>query len=132
MVAFFLRSLLALSAAATTAVALMETTQLGNSNLMVSKICLGTMTWGQQNTPEDGIAQLDFAFKERGINFLDTAEMYPIPTKAETQGDTDRIIGKWLKTMKREDVILATKVAGPGISTVSGCKIKVAGARVRA
>jgi aryl-alcohol dehydrogenase-like predicted oxidoreductase len=110
MVAFSSFGLIVLSAAVSTVAALMDTCQLGNSNLMVSKICLGTMTWGQQNTPAEGIAQLDFAFKERGINFLDTAEMYPIPTKAESQGDTDRIINTWLKTMKREDVILTTKV----------------------
>ena len=60
------------------------------------------------------------AFKEYGINFLDTAEMYPVPTKAETQGRTDLVVGKWLKSMKRDEVILATKVAGPGIPWLSG------------
>lgn len=73
-------------------------TNLGSSDLLVSKICLGTMTWGQQNTIEEGIEQLDIAFNEYNINFLDTAEIYPVPTKAETQGDTDRVISKWLKT----------------------------------
>lgn len=85
---------------------------LGSSDLLVSKVCLGTMTWGQQNTEEEGIQQLNYAFNECGINFLDTAEMYPVPTKAETQGKTDLIIGKWLKTVDRSKVILATKVAG--------------------
>lgn len=95
-------------------------TKLGNSNLLVSDICLGTMTWGQQNTEEEGIEQLNLAFKDYGINFLDTAEMYPVPTKAETSGRTDLCVGKWLKTMKRDEVILATKVAGPGISWLAG------------
>lgn len=72
----------------------MKYTNLGGSDLSVSKICLGTMTWGQQNTIEEGIEQLNFAFKDAGINFLDTAEIYPVPTKAETQGDTDRVIAK--------------------------------------
>lgn len=98
----------------------MDYTTLGSSDLNVSKICLGTMTWGEQNTEEEGIEQLNAAFHEYGINFLDTAEMYPIPTKAETQGATDRIISKWLPTMKRSDVILATKIAGPGIKWLAG------------
>lgn len=86
--------------------------KLGSSDLEISKICLGTMTWGQQNTESEGIEQLNSAFNDYGINFLDTAEMYPIPTKAETQGQTDRIVAKWLKGMDRSKVILATKVAG--------------------
>ena len=86
--------------------------RIGNSDLVVTDVCLGTMTWGQQNTEEEGIAQLNMAFDEYGVNFLDTAEMYPIPTKAETQGTTDLIIGKWLKSKDRSKVILATKVAG--------------------
>lgn len=90
----------------------MEFTTLGKSDLSVSKVCLGTMTWGQQNTVDEGIAQLDLAFSKYGINFIDTAEMYPIPAKPETQGATDKIIGKWLKSQDRSKVILATKVAG--------------------
>eukprot|EP01038_Epipyxis_sp_PR26KG_P005162 gene5162-7186_t len=86
--------------------------KLGGSNLMVSPICLGTMTWGQQNTEIEGMEQLDYAIKECGINFIDTAEMYLVPTKAETQGMTDKIIGKWLKSYDRSKIILATKVAG--------------------
>ncbi|CAM9537248.1 unnamed protein product, partial [Discosporangium mesarthrocarpum] len=86
--------------------------RLGESDLVVSEVCLGTMTWGQQNTPEEAFAQLDLAFDTFGVNFIDTAEIYPVPTKPETQGQTDLAIAKWLKTRKREDVILASKVAG--------------------
>lgn len=88
--------------------------RVGSSDLMVSNVCLGTMTWGQQNTESEGIEQLNVAFDEYGVNFLDTAEMYPVPTKAETQGATDRIIGKWLYGRDRTKVILATKVSGFG------------------
>jgi aryl-alcohol dehydrogenase-like predicted oxidoreductase len=91
----------------------MEKIQLGSSDLKVSKICLGTMTFGEQNTEAEGHAQLDYAL-ERGINFIDTAEMYPVMPRAETSGETERIIGTWLKkTGKRSEVILATKIAGP-------------------
>ena len=84
-----------------------------NTHLEVSKICLGTMTFGEQNTEKDAHSQLDLAL-ERGVNFIDTAEMYPVPPKAETQGLTERYIGNWLKkTGRRDKVILATKVAGP-------------------
>jgi len=80
------------------------------------------MTFGQQNTEAEGKEQLDVAFKEYGVNFLDTAEMYPVPTKAETQGRTDLIIGNWLKEsgITRDKIILATKVAGPGITWLPG------------
>ncbi|MFZ6844593.1 aldo/keto reductase [Undibacterium sp. RuTC16W] len=91
----------------------MQTTQLGTSNLYVSKICLGTMTFGEQNSEADAHSQLDYAL-ERGINFIDTAEMYPVMPRAETQGSTERYIGTWLKKSgKRKDIILATKAAGP-------------------
>ena len=91
----------------------METTKLGSSPLRVSKICLGTMTFGEQNSEADAHSQLDYAL-ERGINFIDTAEMYPVMPRAETQGSTERFIGSWLKkTGKRGDVVLATKAAGP-------------------
>jgi aryl-alcohol dehydrogenase-like predicted oxidoreductase len=93
---------------------MMEYTTLGDSDLKVSKICLGTMTWGQQNTIEDAKAQLDLAFDKYGLNFIDTAEMYPIPAKPTTQGDTDRYIAEWLKTRDRSKVIVASKVAGFG------------------
>ena len=91
----------------------MQTTLLGASALRVSKLCLGTMTFGEQNSEADAHSQLDYAL-ERGINFIDTAEMYPVMPRAETQGATERFIGSWLKkTGKRADVVLATKVAGP-------------------
>ena len=90
----------------------MKYVQLGSSDLVVSEVCLGTMTWGQQNTDEEAAAQLNLAFDEFGVNFLDTAELYPVPPKAETQGRTDLAIAKWLKGRKREDVILASKVVG--------------------
>jgi aryl-alcohol dehydrogenase-like predicted oxidoreductase len=90
----------------------MQKRRLGRSDLLVSSICLGTMTWGQQNTEAEGHEQLDFAF-ERGVNFLDTAEMYSIPPRRETQGSTERIIGSWLKKRgRRDDVIIASKVIG--------------------
>lgn len=90
----------------------MQQRRLGRTDLHVSKICLGTMTWGQQNTEEEGFAQMDLAF-ERGVNFMDTAEMYPIPPKRETQGATESIIGNWMQARgKRDRVILATKVIG--------------------
>ena len=87
--------------------------QLGNSGLSVSKICLGTMTFGEQNTETEAHSQLDYAL-ERGVNFIDTAEMYPVMPRSETQGRTEQYLGSWLKKSgKRQDVILATKVAGP-------------------
>ncbi len=90
----------------------MEYRPLGRTGLKVSAICLGTMTWGQQNTQDEGFAQMDYAL-DRGINFFDTAELYSIPPKAETQGSTERIIGNWFKARgNRDKVILATKVVG--------------------
>lgn len=87
---------------------------LGASGLVVPDVCLGTMTWGNQNTEEEAHAQLDFAVKERGLKFMDTAEMYPIPVSKEKQGRTDRYIGSWMRAsgVPREDLILATKVVG--------------------
>lgn len=83
-----------------------------NTDLNVSKICLGTMTYGEQNTEADGHAQLDMAV-ERGVNFIDTAELYSSPVKAETQGSTERYIGNWLQQRgKRDDLIIATKIVG--------------------
>ena len=90
----------------------MDYIKLGSSDLEVSKVCMGTMTFGEQNTIDEGVEQLNLAWDEYGINFLDTAEMYPVPTKAETQGATDRAVNKFMKGRKREDVILATKVSG--------------------
>ncbi|WP_459210069.1 aldo/keto reductase [Aquimarina rhabdastrellae] len=92
----------------------MKYTVLPNTDLKVSKICLGSMTWGEQNTEEEGHAQLDYAF-DKGVNFIDTAELYSVPAKKETQGSTERIIGSWLKktTHRREDIVIASKIAGP-------------------
>jgi len=91
---------------------MLEYRKLGRTDLSVSSICLGTMTWGQQNTEAEGHEQLDYAL-DHGINFIDTAEMYSIPPKPETQGSTERIIGSWLKARgNRDKVILATKVSG--------------------
>jgi len=87
--------------------------KLGNTNLDVSTICLGTMTWGEQNTQDEAFEQMDFALSN-GVNFWDTAELYAVPPRKETYGDTEEIIGNWFeKTKKRKEVILATKVAGP-------------------
>ena len=85
--------------------------QLGNSDLNVSRICLGTMTFGDQNSQLDANSQLDFALAS-GINFIDTAEMYPVPPKAETFTRTETMLGNWLKTQKRDQIILGSKVAG--------------------
>lgn len=90
----------------------MKYTTIPHTNIKVSKICLGTMTWGNQNTEADGYAQLEYAL-EQGINFIDTAEMYPIPANPETQGATSKIVGSWLKkTGNRDKVILASKIVG--------------------
>ena len=91
----------------------MKYTTLPNTDVKVSKICLGTMTFGQQNTEAEGHSQLDFSF-EKGINFIDTAEMYSVPARQETYGSTEEIIGTWFKKSgKRDEVVLATKIAGP-------------------
>ncbi len=90
----------------------MEYRQLGHSDLNVSAICLGTMTFGEQNTEAEAHQQLDFACAN-GINFIDTAEMYPVPPKAETYTRTETIVGNWLKRQPREKIVLATKIAGP-------------------
>lgn len=90
----------------------MKYNRLGTSDLHVSEIALGTMTFGQQNSLAEACEQLDYAIAHE-INFIDTAEMYPVPGKAETQGKTEEYVGKWLQTKKRDKIILATKVAGP-------------------
>jgi aryl-alcohol dehydrogenase-like predicted oxidoreductase len=91
----------------------MQFRKLGTTGLDVSLICLGTMTWGQQNTEAEGHAQLNYAL-ERGINFIDTAELYSVPGRKETQGSTERIIGTWLRDRQdRDKIILATKIVGP-------------------
>lgn len=92
----------------------MKYRRLGSTDLNVSELCLGTMTWGKQNTQQDGFAQMDMAI-EHGINFFDTAEMYAVPTTPETSGKTEEIIGNWFAARGgRDQIILASKAAGPG------------------
>jgi aryl-alcohol dehydrogenase-like predicted oxidoreductase len=96
----------------------MQYSKLGRTGLNVSRVCLGTMTWGQQNTEAEGHEQMDYAL-DHGVNFFDTAELYSIPIRAETQGSTEEIIGSWFaKTGHRDKVILASKIAGQGIGWV--------------
>ena len=80
----------------------MEYRNLGNTNLKVSLICLGTMTWGEQNTEEEGFQQMDYSL-DNGINFFDTAELYSVPPRKETWGITEKIIGNWLKSRNCRD-----------------------------
>jgi len=86
---------------------------LPGTELNVSEVCLGTMTWGEQNSEADGHAQLDYAVAQ-GINFIDTAEMYPVPPNGITQGRTETILGSWLARQPRDNLVIASKVAGPG------------------
>lgn len=90
----------------------MEYRQLGSSDLRVSTLCLGTMTYGEQNSEQDAHAQLDFAVAH-GVNFIDTAEMYPVAPRAQTQGRTESYIGSWLRRQPRDQLIIASKIAGP-------------------
>ncbi len=91
----------------------MDYNLLPGTEIKVSKICLGTMTFGRQNNEKEGHDQMDYSY-DRGINFFDTAELYPVPPSPETQGETEKIIGSWLKkTGKRDKIIIASKVAGP-------------------
>jgi len=91
----------------------MKYTILPNTDIKVSKICLGSMTWGEQNTESEGHQQIEFALSQ-GVNFIDTAELYSVPARKETQGSTERIIGSWLqKSGKRDEVVIASKIAGP-------------------
>jgi aryl-alcohol dehydrogenase-like predicted oxidoreductase len=91
----------------------MRYNKLGASGLTVSEICLGTMTFGEQNTETEAHAQLDLAVG-RGVNFIDVAEMYPVPPRAETQGLSERFVGSWLARGARDRVVVATKITGPG------------------
>ena len=94
--------------------------KLGNTDLKVSTICLGTMTWGEQNSLKDAFEQMDYAV-EQGVNFFDTAEIYSVPPKKETFGKTEKIIGDWFQKRKnRNKVILASKISGPGPTWVRG------------
>ncbi len=97
----------------------MKKNNLGKTEIMVSEICLGTMTWGQQNNEKEAHDQLSYA-SERGINFIDTAEMYAVPPKKETYGLTEKYIGTWLKNQDRSKIILATKIAGRTSNVPSG------------
>ena len=99
----------------------MQYRKLGRTGLDVSLICLGTMTWGRQNTEADGHEQMDYAL-DQGVNFWDTAEMYAVPPTPDTYGKTEEIIGTWFakNPEKRSDVILASKIAGPGLGWVRG------------
>ena len=92
----------------------MQYRQLGDTEIRVSQICLGSMLWGSRNTEAEGHAQMDYAL-DRGVNFIDTAEMYAVPTRKETYGRSEEVIGTWLKARgNRDKVIVATKVTGPG------------------
>lgn len=95
----------------------MEMRELGRTGIKVTTCCLGTMTWGQQNTESEGHEQMDYAV-DRGVNFFDTAELYAIPPKPETQGATEKIIGSWFKARgNRDKIILATKIVGRSTNT---------------
>lgn len=111
----------------------MKYNKLGSSKLQVSAVCLGSMTWGEQNNQQEADQQIEYAL-ERGINFLDTAELYAVPPKAETYGATEQIIGDWLQRHpeKRQDIVLASKIAGSGLpwirdgGNISGAAVKQA------
>ena len=90
----------------------MNYTRLGSSDLTVSEIALGTMTFGEQNSAADAAQQLDYAVS-RGVNFIDVAEMYPVPPRAETQGLTEEYVGRWLKRQSRDKLVIASKITGP-------------------
>ncbi len=92
----------------------MKYNNIPHTEIKVSKICLGTMTWGNQNSEKEAFEQLDFSI-DSGVNFIDTAELYPVPAEAKTSGRTSEIIGKWLRQKKNRDkLVIATKIAGPG------------------
>jgi aryl-alcohol dehydrogenase-like predicted oxidoreductase len=111
----------------------MQYRQLGSSDLNVSAICLGTMTYGDQNTELEAHEQLDYALAQ-GINFIDTAEMYPVPPKAETCTRTETMVGNWLKNQSRDKIILGSKVAGPrrNVSWIRGGPSSLDRANIRA
>ena len=111
----------------------MEYRKLANSDLNVSAVCLGTMTYGDQNSQGEAFEQLDYAMSQ-GINFIDTAEMYPVPPKAETYTRTETMVGNWLKNQARDKIILGSKVAGPrrGMDWIRGGPPKLDRANIRA
>ena len=105
--------------------------KLGDTDLKVSTICLGTMTWGEQNSQNEAFDQMDYALHQ-GVNFWDTAEIYSVPPKKETYGHTETIIGNWFKKSKRRDeVILASKVAGPARSYIRNGENSFVGKNLR-
>lgn len=107
----------------------MKYRKLGNTDIQVSVIGLGTMTWGHQNSEADAHEQLDYALSQ-GVNLVDTAEMYPTPTRAETWGNTERFIGSWLeKSKRRHDIVLASKAIGPSRRTIPALHIRKGGTR---
>ena len=98
----------------------MKYRKLGNTDIDVSLICLGTMTWGEQNNENDGFEQMDYAVSQ-GINFFDTAELYSVPPTSESFGKTEIMIGNWFEKRKNRDkIILASKIAGPGCDWIRG------------
>ena len=98
----------------------MKFKKLGNTNLDVSLICLGTMTWGTQNTEKEAFEQMDYALQQ-GVNFFDTAELYSVPPNAQSYGKTELMIGNWFKQRNNRDkIILASKIVGPGCSWIRG------------
>ena len=98
----------------------MKFKKLGNTNLDVSVICLGTMTWGTQNSEKDAFEQMDYSVNN-GVNFFDTAEIYSVPPDSESFGKTETMIGNWFeKRRNREKIILASKVAGPRLDWIRG------------
>jgi aryl-alcohol dehydrogenase-like predicted oxidoreductase len=109
---------------------------LGRTGISVSEVCLGSMTWGEQNTEAQAHEQLDYALTQ-GVNFIDTAEMYPVPPRAETQGRTETYIGSWLAARgRRDDLVIATKVAGPaernGIEYIRPAPVRLDERNIRA
>ena len=96
----------------------MQYRRLGRSDINVSAICLGTMTWGEQNTEAEGFAQMDYAL-DRGVNFWDVAEMYPVPPRQETYGRTEAIIGSWFASRKRRDKVVTPNRRFSSLWTVS-------------
>ena len=111
----------------------MDYVKLGNSNLSISKVCLGTMTFGDQNTQAEAHEQLNYAVSQ-GINFIDTAEMYPVPPKAETYTLTEPIIGAWLKNQQRDKLIIGSKISGPrrGMNWIRNNEFSLDRATIRA
>ncbi len=100
----------------------MKYKKLGTTDVKVSLICLGTMTWGTQNSQIEAFEQMDYAY-DKGVNFFDTAELYSVPPNAESYGKTEKMIGNWFKgNKKRDKIVLATKIAGPGCSWIRGGK----------